>query len=154
MKPKQVVSSGPIVVSVRLKGGERKLKAGEKVELEVVSNNPAYANCFMLDDNKKVLRIHPNRYSKNTFLSQEKSLAIPDSPKFSLVANAKGVDEIVECYVASKELLNSIPPELGKVDLVPLAGITSLEQLKTQFQKSSDTPVTTARYVISGDRRN
>ncbi len=154
MKPKLTVATGPILASVRLKGGDRKLKSGEKLEFEVVSNNDAYASCFLLDDNKKVLRIHPNRYSRNTFVGAGKSLAIPDSPKFSLVATAKGVDEIVECYVASKDVLNTLPPDYSKTDLIPLTGINTLEQLKSQFERSSPIPVTTARYVISGDRRN
>lgn len=158
MKSKQNIqntNTGPITATIRMKGGERKLKAGEKVELELAtSKGPAYAACYMLDDNKKILRIHPNRYSKNTFVSPDKILSIPDSPKLSLVANAKGVDELIECYVSSTDQLNYIPPDLGKLDLVPLAGVSSLDQVKTQFERISPAPVTVVRYRISGERRN
>ena len=107
-----------------------------------------------MDDNRKVLRIHPNRYSRNTFVSPSKNLSIPDTPKFSLVANNKGIEETIECYVANKELFNDVPPEIGKADLVPLAGITSLSQLRMQFEKASSTSVSTARFVITAERRN
>ena len=108
----------------------------------------------MLDDNRKVLRIHPNRYSRNTYVGPDKPLTIPDSPKFSLVANAKGVDEVVECYLASKDLLNDVPPEIGKIDLMPLVGLISLDQLRRTFEKTSQGPMTTVRFVIAGARRD
>lgn len=154
MKPKVGAATGPITTSIRLKGGDRKLRAGEKVELELTANFPSHAHCFMMDDNRKVLRIHPNRFSRNTYVAPDKALTIPDSAKFSLVTNGKGIEETVECYVANKELFNDVPPEIGKADLVPLAGITALSQLRVQFEKASATPVSTARYVIAAERKN
>ena len=154
MKPKQGVTNIPIQVTIRLKGGDRKLRAGEKLELELFATTPGYAHCYMRDDNRKLLRIHPNRFSRNTYVGPGKPLLIPDTPRFSLINNGKGIEEVIECYVAGRELLNEVPSEIGKFDLVALPGVTSLEQLRRQFEKSSNTPVTTARFVISGDRRN
>lgn len=154
MKPKPGDPNAPIATSIRLKGGDRKLKVGDKVELELTADAPSHAHCFMMDDNRKVLRIHPNRFTRNTYVAPNTVLSIPDSPKFSLVAPGNGVDETVECYVASKELFDQVPPEIGKSDLVPLAGVTSLQQVRVLFEGASTTPVSTARFVISPERRN
>ena len=153
-KTKPEVDVQVITTRIQLKGGERSVKPGEKIELELSASAPGHAQCFMMDDNKKILRIHPNRFSRDTFIGPNKKLSIPDTHKMSLIANDKGIEETVECYVASKELLGTLPPEIGKSDLVPLTGVNSLSQLRTHFEKSSTTPVSTARFVIQANRMN
>jgi curli biogenesis system outer membrane secretion channel CsgG len=142
-----------VPITATMQGSAALFRPGEKVSVTLASNTASHAHCFMQDDNKAILRVMPNRFARDSYLDETKPIVIPgDRAKFSLTANNRGVEEIVECYVAHKDYLNEIPEAMRSSDLEPLKGVRSLDEIRTAFEKVSKSPISVARFAIKTRR--
>lgn len=148
MFPKVQVSQESIAGRLSLRDGKTRIKPGDKLELELAVGEDGFASCYMQDDSRQIMRIVPNRFSRNAFVSKAKPHLIPDSPKLGMVASKKMVDEVVECYVTHDDVLNKLPAELGRQDLVPLQSFGSLDQVRGEYEKLFKTNIKPIRFRI------
>jgi hypothetical protein len=123
----------------------------EKVKLELSVNVPAYVYCFLFDSNNKATRIYPNQFSSNSFLDGDKPLLIPDSSRYSLIANSQGKDEKIACYGSHKDVYSSMPESMRGPDLVPLSKTVSSEKMRLEFAKLGGEGLGWADFVIKTD---
>jgi hypothetical protein len=151
---KERLKKAQIPIAATVKSNAAAYKPGDVVAVTIGSNTASHAHCFMQDDNKAILRIHPNRFQRDSFIDASKSITIPGAgSKFTINANNKGIEELIECYISHKELLSVIPEALREVDLEPMKGVKSLTDVRAAFEKASSTPVAVVRYAIKVERK-
>lgn len=121
---------------------------GERVELTLQTNGAGYAYCFLQDETSKILRIHPNRFSRNARVEAANSLAIPATGKFALLADRNGRNQFVECYVTPRDVFDVLPPNIIGADLASLP-VNSLQELRNAFGNASNNALRVARFSIT-----
>lgn len=126
----------------------------EKVKLELTVNVPAYVSCFLFDSNNTATRVYPNQFSTNAFLDGDKPLVIPDSNRYSLIANSQGKDEKIACYATHKDVYSSNPDVLRGPDLVPLSKTVTKEKINTEFAKLGGEGMGMADFTIRTDPKS
>jgi hypothetical protein len=140
--------SSRIDASLTIRGGERAIGFGERVELEVRTSASGHAHCYLQDDAGRVSRIHPNRFARATLVSATQSIVVPSGGKVKYHASKNGVPEVIECFVADRDLLTSVSAKYASLDLEPLPGVMSLDEVRSEFERVGGPALGTARYVI------
>lgn len=125
----------------------------ENVKLELSVGTPSYVNCYLFDANNTAMRIYPNRFSKSPFLDADKSLKLPDSVKFNIVANEQGKEEKITCYGTHRDILPLLSAASRGVDLEPLnKGITK-QQIQAEIMKLNGEGMGVADFTIRVDTK-
>lgn len=139
---------------VQLGAVGRKYLPGEKIELALKTDGAGHAYCFWLDEAKQVIRIHPNRFNRSALVSADKSLALPGTTEFSLVAERRGADQSVECHVVANDMLSKLPANVARTDLTVLS-VRSLDEVRNTFASAvgNGNLLLTARYVVRVEAR-
>ena len=106
--------AGPQPVSVTPLPGQ----AGS-MQVSVSAQENTFVYCYLNDESNKVSRVYPNRFSKDSWLGQGKTLAIPGEMKFQIKAG-KNKKDALHCFNTRMDVANALPPEAMGADFEPL----------------------------------
>lgn len=139
----------PISVSVASTKGSDHFKRGERVVLKVTPSRDAYLYCFMQDENRKIARFFPNRFTKDALVSASKGIQLPGGKEFNINANRKGVQEQIQCFASGKDVYADVLPTIGGGDIDVPTATQSLAELKSAFQKAAGPGFGMATFVLN-----
>jgi hypothetical protein len=139
----------PIALSVvALKQGNQ-FSRGEKVSLKITPSRDAYVYCFMQDENRRIARFFPNRFTKDALVSAKSGLQLPNGKEFSISANTKGLPEQVMCFGANKDIYADVVPAIGGGDIDVPSQVQSLAQLKMVFEKAAGPSLGVGNFTVN-----
>lgn len=121
-----------LVLAVGTLNGAQKFKRGEAINLVIRANRDAYVACYLKDEDDKIQRFYPNRFSADPLVRADAPLQIPGSMRFQLVANDKGVRETVACFATERNVLAQLPSSVTGTDFEGLP-VASLDQVRASF---------------------
>lgn len=127
----------PIRLMLNSSKGSNQFERGEKVSLTVAPSRDAYIYCFMQDENKKIARFFPNRFSKDALVSARSGIQLPNGKQFSIHANRKGVQEQIMCFGANRDVYPDVVAAIGGGDIDVPSQLQSLQQIQDVFQKAA-----------------
>lgn len=125
-------SADPLRVTVSSVGQRRSFARGELIDLRVQPNRSAHLYCYLQDENMKVARIFPNRWTSSSFVTADRPLELPGNMRFQLVMNGKGVTETIACLATDTDVTQDLPREVFGGDFEPLP-VSSLDQIRRTF---------------------
>ena len=109
---------------------------GESINLALAPSQDAHVYCYLQDENSRVIRFFPNRFSRDSRIAAARPLALPGSMRFKLTMNPKGVTETISCFATPQDVLPSLPQTLVGTDFEPLPGAT-LDLIRAAFDKAA-----------------
>lgn len=119
-------------------------QAGDDVFLTIKSNANGYVNCY-LESGGVFARIFPNRFSPDGFISSAGFVALPDSPAYSVTADADG--EMIHCMLTTREVTTELPGALRLADFEALP-ISSKDEISAAYEKATSGRYGEATYTI------
>jgi hypothetical protein len=120
---------------------------GELINLTVRPDRDAYVYCYLRDQGNKVLRVFPNRFSKDPLVRAAQPLDLPGKMKFQLRASENGATATMACFAAPNDVLQTLPQAIKASDFEALPS-TSLEQVRTAFAAAAGPTMGEALYNI------
>jgi hypothetical protein len=134
----QLYSPNPEPLSLAISaGGRRTFGRGELVDLQIRSNRNAYVYCYLQDEQRRIARIYPNRWSTSGFVPAGQSLSLPGGMRFQIVMNDRGVPEQVACLATASDVSQQLPRDVFGSDFEPLQ-IANLEQIRRSFLRTTN----------------
>ena len=128
---RNAAQAAPIGLSILPTNGRDGFKAGERVVLKVTPSRNAYLYCFMQDEQRRIARFFPNRFTPDAAVSTA-GIQLPKGSEFSINANRNGAQEQIVCYATEKDVLARILPAIGGGDIdrpTPLVNIAEMDQV-------------------------
>lgn len=104
---------------------------GGNVQVNVSAQENTFLYCYLNDANNKVSRVYPNRFARDAWLGQGKSLNIPGEMKFQ-IRGGKGKKDALHCFNTRADVAYTLPPEAMGADFEPLKNY-SLKTLRQDF---------------------
>lgn len=139
----------PIGMSIAsLKGGNQ-FGRGEKLAVKVTPSRDAYVYCFMQDENRKVARFFPNRFTKDALVSAKTGIQLPNGKQFSMQANNKGLQEHIMCFGTGKDVYANVVSAIGGGDIDVPTQIQSLNEIKSVFEKAAGPTLGVASFTLN-----
>lgn len=130
----------PRMVALRLQlssaNGQKAFARGEPVRLLLQPTRDAHVYCYLQDEDARLRRIYPNRFSTSTLVPATRPLALPGHMRFELVMNRRGVHETVACFATPHNVTAQLPAAVVGTDFEPLA-TASLDQVRSAFARAS-----------------
>ncbi|CAN5464887.1 hypothetical protein BH11PSE11_BH11PSE11_04060 [soil metagenome] len=127
----------PISISVVSTKGGNQFKKGETVVLNITPSRDAFVYCFMQDENNKIARFFPNRFSKDSLVSARKGVMLPNGKEFNISVNTKGVPEHIACFGSGKDVFADVVPSIGGGDIDVPTTLQTMAEIKAVFQKAA-----------------
>jgi hypothetical protein len=141
--------AAPITLALSSAKGGNQFRRGEKLALKVTPSRDAYVYCFMQDENRKVARFFPNRFSKDALVSAKSGVTIPNGKEFSIHANSRGVQEQIMCVGTGKDVFAEVVPSIGGGDIDVPTQIQSLAQIKSVFEKAAGPGMGSETFILN-----
>lgn len=114
--------------------GETRFAAGAEVYVSVSSNTDGYLNCYFQRDDVYV-RVFPNRFSADGYISAQGGIVLPDTAAYSFIAD--NALEQIHCFLATKRIEEDLPAVLQIADLEQLP-IQSVEQIDAAYGEATN----------------
>ena len=118
---------------------------GQEVSIQVQTNTDGYMNCYFQKDDAFV-RVFPNRFSADGYISSKGGLVLPDSQGYSFVADVEL--EQVHCFLATKSVETDLPAELRVPDLEQLP-VYSIDVIKQAYASATNNHYGMASFEIA-----
>lgn len=131
------------------KPGKTAYRRGERIDLVVQPSADAHVYCFLRDDHRKIMRIFPNRYIKNSLIRTGQPLLVPGNMKFEFIASDNGNREEVMCFATHQDVMAMLPASIQSSDFQPIAGVDDLAELRAAFQRAGGKTFGVASYAIN-----
>ncbi len=129
-------ASEPLAVRVATANGATRFKAGEAINLLVAPNRDAYVYCYWQDETKKIMRVYPNRFAKESKIAAAQPLELPGRMRIQFFANDKHAAERVACFATEQDVTAGLPATVRGTDLEELQ-LKSLDQVRDAFNGAS-----------------
>lgn len=139
----------PIRISVTSMKGSNQFSRGEKLALKVTPSRDAYVYCFMQDENRKVARFFPNRFSRDALVNAKSGIQLPNGKEFSINANTKGVPEHIMCFAAGKDVYAEVLPAIGGGDIDTPTQVQSLAEIRSVFEKVAGSSLGVGSFTLN-----
>lgn len=139
----------PIRLAITSSKGGNQFNRGEKLMLRVTPNRDAFVYCFMQDENRKVARFFPNRFSKDALVSSRSGIQIPNGKEFSINANNKGLTEQIMCFGSSKDVFADVLPAIGGGDIDVPTQVQSLAEIRSVFEKAAGPTLGVSNFTVN-----
>ncbi|MGH1426369.1 MAG: DUF4384 domain-containing protein [Arenicella sp.] len=99
---------------------------GDEVFVTISSNTNGYLNCYFQREDAYV-RVFPNRFSADGYISANGNIQLPDSNAYSFIAD--NAVEKIHCFLAAKNIDQDLPALLKVNDLeqLPIESIDIIE---------------------------
>jgi len=114
---------------------------GDEIEMIIKANAPGYVSCYFQRDTEFV-KVFPNRFSTNGFVASQGAIYMPDSTKYSFIAEPS-VNERLLCYLTLREVASELPARIAVQDF-SLLSINNQNELDNAYRK-----VTQNRFAIA-----
>jgi hypothetical protein len=126
----------PLKLSLTNPQQQTRFARGESISLALAPSQDAHVYCYLQDENAKVIRFFPNRFSRDSRIAAARPLTLPGAMRFQLTMNPKGVTETISCFATPHDVLASLPQTVVGTDFEPLTGAT-LDLIRAAFDKAS-----------------
>jgi hypothetical protein len=126
----------PLKLAVATPRNQTRFAPGEPVNLLVQASRDAHVYCWLQDEKGRIMRMFPNRFSRDSLVPAAKPLALPGTGKFQIVMSARGARETVACFATSRDLAGALPAEVFGADFEPL-NLQALTQVRDAFARSA-----------------
>jgi hypothetical protein len=126
----------PLKLSVTTPKQQTRFARGEPINLSLAPSQDAHVYCYLQDEESKVIRFFPNRFSRDSRIPAAQPLTLPGAMRFQLTMNTKGVPETISCFATQRDVMASLPQALVGTDFEPLSGAT-LDSIRSAFVKAS-----------------
>jgi hypothetical protein len=126
----------PLKLSVSAPNQQTRFARGESISLALAPSQDAHVYCYLRDEDAKVIRFFPNRFTRDSRIAAAKPLTLPGPMRFQLSMNTKGVPETVSCFATPRDVMPALPQALVGIDFEPLPGAT-LDMIRVAFDKAS-----------------
>lgn len=144
-KPAAVTpSKDPMGVTITSTSVTDIYQPGEDVFLTIKSNTNGFVNCY-LESGGIFARVFPNRFSPDGYISDKGFVALPDSPAYSVTADANG--EMIHCMLTTKPVTTDLPSALRLADFEALP-ISSKTEISNAYKKATEGRYAEATYTI------
>jgi curli biogenesis system outer membrane secretion channel CsgG len=134
--PAPAAAAAPLKLSLTTPQQQTRFARGESISLTLAPSQDAHVYCYLQDENAKVIRFFPNRFSRDSRIAAARPLTLPGAMRFQLAMNPKGVTETISCFATPQDVLASLPQTLVGTDFEPLLG-ASLDLIRAAFDKAS-----------------
>jgi hypothetical protein len=134
--PAPAAPAAPLKLSLTTPQQQTRFARGESISLALAPSQDAHVYCYLQDENAKVIRFFPNRFSRDSRIAAARPLTLPGAMRFQLTMNPKGVTETISCFATPHDVLASLPQTVVGTDFEPLAGAT-LDLIRAAFDKAS-----------------
>lgn len=111
-------------------------RRGEAVQLLVRPSRDAYVYCFLLDEDRHVVRFFPNRFQRQARVATGSGLKLPGKMPFEIALNSRGVPETVACFATEHDVLARLPTAPGADDFAPLP-FAALDEVRSALQDAT-----------------
>jgi Domain of unknown function (DUF4384) len=135
--PAPAAPAAPLKLSVSAPKQQTHFARGENISLALAPSQDAHVYCYLQDEDAKVIRFFPNRFTRDSRIAAAKPLTLPGAARFQLSMNTKGVPETVSCFATQQDVLASLPQAMVGTDFEPLTG-ASLDTIRAAFVKASN----------------
>ena len=98
------------------------IKVGEPIQFKVKTPKDTFVYCYYQESNDNWMRIFPNRFQPDPFLSAQSGLNFPGNMKVEVKAAASGQGEKIACFNTSADISLGLPPEIIASDFEILPG--------------------------------
>jgi hypothetical protein len=112
-------------------------RRGEAVQLLVRPSQDAYVYCFLLDEDRHVVRFFPNRFQRQARVATASGLKLPGTMPFEIALNSRGVPETVACFATEHDVLARLPTAPGADDFAPLP-FAALDEVRGALQDATE----------------
>lgn len=146
-KNKKIKAQKPIKKAINielLSKDNAAFKLGSEVAIDVKTNTDGYMNCYFQRDDA-FIRVFPNRFSADGFISSRGGLVLPDSPRYSFVVDNSL--EQIHCFLATRKIDNDLPAELQVPDLQQLP-VYSVDHIRNAYAKITNNHFGMATFSI------
>ena len=130
-------TAAPLKLSLTTPNQQTHFARGEAIKLALAPSHDAHVYCYLQDENAKVIRFFPNRFTRDSRIAAGRPLELPGTMRFQLAMNAKGVPETISCFATPRDVMAALPQTLVGTDFEPLSGAT-LDAIRAAFHKASD----------------
>ncbi len=119
-------------------------QVGEEIFLTIKSDASGFVNCY-LEGKDGFMRIFPNRFTPDGFVSSEGAVTLPDSTGYSITADLDG--ETIHCIVTTRSVYTELPGALKLADFEMLS-ISSKSEIIDAYEKVTAGHYGEASYTI------
>ena len=109
----------------------------ETVQLLVRPNRDAYVYCFLLDEDRHIVRFFPNRFQPEARVATASGLKLPGRMPFEIALNSGGALQTVACFATEHDVLARLPTVPGAEEFAPLP-FAALDEVRGAVQDATD----------------
>jgi uncharacterized protein DUF4384 len=127
----------PLALRLTTEDDARRLRRGEAVRLLVQPSRDAYVYCFLLDEDRHVVRFFPNHFQREARVATASGLELPGKMPFEIALNSRGVSETVACFATERDVLARLPTAPGADSFAPQP-FAALDEVRSALQDATD----------------
>jgi hypothetical protein len=131
------------------RGKDPVYRIGDKLNLLVRVNRPAWLYCYYLQTDNKLLRIIPNKFQREMRLQAGRAEVFPgETLPFALPFLPPDGIELVKCFATNRDVEGELPEGMGGYDFKPLPRSAEWRLLDI-FRDLPDAQVSEASLIIT-----
>jgi hypothetical protein len=131
------IPAEPLALRLTPEDEARRLRRGDTVRLLVRPSRDAYVYCFLLDEDRHVVRFFPNRFEREARVGTASGLKLPGKMPFEIALNSRGVSETVACFATERDVLARLPTAPGADSFAPQP-FAALDEVRSALQDAAD----------------
>lgn len=120
----QQAAPAPLTLTITSEANRTRFQRGDLVRLSVRPSQDAFVYCYLRDENARITRFYPNRFTRDALVTSSRPLELPGDMRFQIVVNGKGVKETVSCFASARDILQDLPATVAGHDFEPLSSPT------------------------------
>lgn len=98
---------------------------GDRIEMYISSNTSGYVSCYF-QTGERFVKVFPNRFSTNGYVSSKGAIYMPDSSEYFFYAEQE-IDETLLCYLTKRAVKTDLPAQITVNDFSELQISTQAE---------------------------
>ncbi|HUN92076.1 MAG TPA: DUF4384 domain-containing protein [Burkholderiaceae bacterium] len=138
----------PLTLQLATADPAQRLRGGDPVRFVARPSRDAYVYCFLLDEDRHVVRFFPNRYQRDARVAAASGVRLPGTMPFEIALNTRGATETVACFATERDVLARLPSAPGADNFAPLR-VTALEDVRDAVRDASDGPFAQASFDLA-----
>lgn len=127
----------PLKAMLSTPKGQTRFAAGEAVRLHLKVSQDVHAYCYLQTDGGQVMRIFPNRFSKDSLVPAARPMVILDPARFKVALTGKESKATASCFATARDPAARLPREAIGGDFEVLK-VNGLEPIRAAFIEASN----------------
>jgi hypothetical protein len=127
----------PLALRLTAEDDARRPRRGEAVQLLVQPSRDAYVYCFLLDEDRHVVRFFPNHFQREARVGTASGLKLPGKMPFEIALNAHAAPQTVACFATERDVLPRLPTAPGADNFTPQP-FAALDEVRSALQDATD----------------